>query len=73
MIDFTIQCVFKFLCDQRAGYRKKDMWKFNDQKDTWIEFIKYYTKLIMDDNAKFCHDYTDELEVNRNYTVYYIL
>lgn len=69
MIDFTIQCVFKFLCDQQAGSSKKDVWKFNDQKDTWIEFIKHYTKLIMDDNATFCHDYNDELEVNQNYTV----
>jgi len=44
-----------------------DLWKFNSQKEeVWNEFIIHYTKLIVDSNAKFDHEYTYELEVGKS-------
>jgi len=41
------------------------MWKFENQTKLWNEFMNYYTKLIIDSDAKFDHEYIYELEVNK--------
>lgn len=43
------------------------MWMFNSQKEVWNEFMIYYTKLLIDSNAKFDHEYTYEFEVNQSF------
>jgi len=40
------------------------MWNFKNQKEVWNEFMIYHSKLIIDSNAKFDHEYIYELEVN---------
>jgi len=57
-------CIFKFLNKQKTGSTETDIWKFKNQKEVWNEFMIYYSKLIMDGNAKFDHEYIYELEVN---------
>jgi hypothetical protein len=65
MIDFVKRCISTFLNTQIAGNTKIDLWKFNDKKEVWNEFMIHYTKLIVDCNAKFDHEYTYELEVGK--------
>lgn len=65
MIDFTKQCVFKFLSDRQSGRRDRDVWKFDGQQDMWTEFLKHHTQLTTDNNAAFCHEHVDELEVSQ--------
>lgn len=59
-------CIFKFLNKQKTGSTEKDIWKFKNQKKVWNKFMIYYSKLIIDSNAKFDHEYIYELEVNPN-------
>lgn len=43
-----------------------DLWNFKNKKqEVWNEFMIHYTKLILDNNAKFDHEYTYELEVGK--------
>lgn len=58
------RCVSKILNKQITGSTEIDMWMFNSQREVWNEFMIYYTKLIIDNNAQFDHEYTYELEVN---------
>ncbi|XP_003244151.1 tubulin glycylase 3A isoform X2 [Acyrthosiphon pisum] len=64
IIDFVKRCVSKFLNKQITGSTEIDMWMFNSQKEVWNEFMIHYTKLIIDNNAKFDHEYTYELELD---------
>ncbi|XP_060881988.1 tubulin glycylase 3A-like [Metopolophium dirhodum] len=65
MIDFVKRCISIFLNKQITGSKKMDLWKFKSQKEeVWNEFIIHYTKLIVDSNAKFDHEYTYELELD---------
>ncbi|CAI6354325.1 unnamed protein product [Macrosiphum euphorbiae] len=65
MIDFVKRCISIFLNKQITGSTKMDLWKFKNQKEeVWNEFIIHYTKLIVDSNAKFDHEYTYELELD---------
>lgn len=67
MIDFVKRCISIFLNKQITGSTKMDLWKFKSQKEeVWNEFIIHYTKLIVDSNAKFDHEYTYELEVGKS-------
>jgi len=60
-------CIFKFLNKQKTcNTETTDIWKFKNQKKLWNEFMIYYTKLIIDTNAKFDREYTYELEVNQS-------
>lgn len=43
-----------------------DLWNFKNHKQVWDEFMTHYTKLIIDSNAKFNHEYTYELEVGKS-------
>jgi len=61
------RCVSKFLNKQITGSTEIDMWMFNSQKEVWNEFMIYYTKLLIDSNAKFDHEYTYEFEVNQSF------
>ncbi|CAI6344638.1 unnamed protein product [Macrosiphum euphorbiae] len=64
IIDFVKLCIFKFLNKQKTGSTETDMWKFKNQKKLWNEFMIYYSKLIIDSNAKFDHEYIYELELD---------
>jgi len=59
------RCVLKFLNNQIAGNTETDIWKYKSQKEVWNEFMIHYKKLIIDSNAKFNQEYTNELEVNK--------
>ncbi|KAE9542612.1 hypothetical protein AGLY_002523 [Aphis glycines] len=64
IIDFVKLCIFKFLNKQKNGNTEKDMWNFKNQKEVWNEFMIYHSKLIIDSNAKFDHEYIYELELD---------
>ncbi|XP_026821173.1 tubulin glycylase 3A-like [Rhopalosiphum maidis] len=64
LIDFVKRCITKFLNKHITGSTEIDLWTFNSQKEVWNEFMIYYTKLIIDSNAKFDHEYTYELELD---------
>lgn len=66
VIGFVKRCITKFLDKQITGSREIDLWKFDSQKEIWNEFMIHYTKLIVDSNATFDHEYTYELEVNQS-------
>ncbi|XP_025191717.1 tubulin glycylase 3A-like [Melanaphis sacchari] len=64
IIDFVKRCVSKFLNKHITGSTEIDLWAFNSQKEVWNEFMIHYEKLIIDNNAKFDHEYTYELELD---------
>ncbi|XP_060851495.1 tubulin glycylase 3A-like [Rhopalosiphum padi] len=65
IIDFVKLCIFKFLNKQKTyNTETTDIWKFKNQKKLWNEFMIYYSKLIIDTNAKFDREYTYELELD---------
>jgi len=67
MIDFVKRCISKFLNKKITGCTKMDLWKFKSQKEeVWNEFMVNFTKLIVDSNAKFNHEYTYEFEVGKS-------
>jgi len=66
MITFVKRCISTFLNTQIAGNTNIDIWKFKDKKEVWDEFILHYTKLIVDSNSKFDHEYTYEFEVGKS-------
>jgi len=59
------QCIIQFLNKQITGNTEIGIWKFKSQKEKWNEFMIHYTKLIIDSNAQFNQEYTNELEVNQ--------
>ncbi|CAH1731502.1 unnamed protein product [Aphis gossypii] len=64
MIEFVKRCISTFLNTQIAGNTNIDIWKFKDKKEVWDEFMLHYTKLIVDSNSKFDHEYTYEFELD---------
>ncbi|KAE9521600.1 hypothetical protein AGLY_018004 [Aphis glycines] len=64
MIEFVKRCISTFLNTKIAGNTNIDIWKFKDKKEVWDEFMLYYTKLIVDSNSKFDHEYTYEFELD---------
>ncbi|CAI6373504.1 unnamed protein product [Macrosiphum euphorbiae] len=64
LIEFVKRCVLKFLNNQIAGNTETDIWKYKSQKEVWNEFMIHYKKLIIDSNAKFNQEYTNELELD---------
>jgi len=81
MIEFVKRCISIFLNKHiTACTTKMDFWKFKgQQEDVWKEFMIHYSKLIVDSNAKFDHEYTYELEVGKSKlfncvsTIYYFI
>ncbi|CAH1731116.1 unnamed protein product [Aphis gossypii] len=63
-IDFVKRCVSKFLNKHITGNTTKNLWAYNCQKEVWNEFMIHYTKLIIDNNARFDHEYIYELELD---------
>jgi len=66
MIEFVKRCISTFLNTQIADNTNTDIWKFKDKKEIWDEFMLHYTKLIVDSNSKFDHEYTYKFEVGKS-------
>ncbi|XP_015364911.1 PREDICTED: tubulin glycylase 3A-like [Diuraphis noxia] len=64
IIDFVKLSLFKFLNMQKTGNTETGIWKLKNQKKVWNEFMFYYSKLIIDSDAKFDHEYIYELELD---------